>query len=145
MAQICLEIPDELLQRLNQSGCDPNEFLQARLLELSTTIDRIPLDQKFTELAAQWRQETRHLSLMSDIVMNTAYQKIIGMGTPVVGLILQDLKRQPDHWFWALRSITGENPVEPNDDLRSVVDHRGRVGQMADAWLEWGRQNGYQC
>jgi hypothetical protein len=136
MAQICLEIPDELLQRLNQSGCNPNEFFQARLLELSTSIDPIPLDQKFTALAAQWRQETRHLSLMSDIVMNTAYQKIIGMGTPVVGLILQDLKRQPDHWFWALRSITGENPVEPND--------RGQVGQMADVWLEWGRQNGYQ-
>ena len=74
---------------------------------------------------------------MSDIVINTAYQKIIGMGTPVVGLILQDLKRQPDHWFWALRSITGENPVEPSN--------RGRVGEMATAWLEWGRQNGYQC
>ena len=97
----------------------------------------VPLDQKFANLAAQWRQETRHLSLMSDIVINMAYQKIIGMGTPVVELILQDLKRQPDHWFWALRSITGENPVEPND--------RGRVGQMAEAWLEWGRQNGYQC
>ena len=65
----------------------------------------VPLDQKFANLAAQWRQETRHLSLISDIVMNMAYQKIIGMGTPVVELILQDLKRQPDHWFWALRSI----------------------------------------
>ena len=137
MAQICLEIPDELLQRLNQSGYSPSEFFQARLLELSISMNPVPLDQKFANLAAQWRQETRHLSLMSDIVMNTAYQKIIGMGTPVVGLILQDLKRQPDHWFWALRSITGENPVEPND--------RGRVGQMAEAWLEWGRQNGYQC
>jgi hypothetical protein len=28
------------------------------------------------------------------------------------GLILQDLKQQPDHWSWALRSITGENPVD---------------------------------
>jgi len=137
MAQICLEVSDELLERLNQNGYNPNEFFQARLVELSTSINAVPLDQKFVDLAAQWRHETRHLSLMSDIVINTAYQKIIGMGTPVVGLILQDLKRQPDHWFWALRSITGENPVEPSN--------RGRVGEMATAWLEWGRQNGYQC
>jgi hypothetical protein len=27
-------------------------------------------------------------------------------------LILQDLEQQPDHWFWVLRSITGENPVD---------------------------------
>ncbi len=137
MAQICLEVPDELLQRLNQSGYNPNEFFQARLLELSTSMNDVPLEQKFMDLSSQWRHETRHLSLMNDIVMNTAYQKIIGMGRPVVGLILQDLKRQPDHWFWALRSITGENPVEPS--------HRGRVTAMAMAWLEWGRRNGYQC
>lgn len=77
------------------------------------------------------------MSLMSDVVMNKAYQQIIGMGAPVVELILQDLKREPDHWFWALRSITGENPVEEGD--------RGRVGKMAEAWLEWGRRNGYPC
>jgi hypothetical protein len=91
----------------------------------------------FERLAAQWRRETRHLSLMSDIVLNTAYQQIIGMGQPAIALILQDLKQQPDHWFWALRSITGENPIQPEE--------RGRVAKMAQAWLEWGRQHGYQC
>ncbi|MCX5962073.1 MAG: hypothetical protein NT070_02710 [Cyanobacteria bacterium] len=80
MAQICLEVSDELLERLNQNGYNPNEFFQARLVGLSTSINAVPLDQKFVDLAAQWRHETRHLSLMSDIVINTAYQKIIGMG-----------------------------------------------------------------
>jgi hypothetical protein len=94
-------------------------------------------EQRFADLAARWRRETGHMSVMSDVVMNTAYQQIIGMGTPVVGLILQDLKQEPDHWFWALRSITGENPVDQGD--------RGRVGKMAEAWLAWGRRNGYQC
>ncbi|MCZ2207875.1 hypothetical protein [Cylindrospermopsis raciborskii] len=134
MAQINLEVPDEILQRLAQAGLTPTEFLQARLLEVS---DESALAEKFQALAAQWRRETRYLSLMSDIVLNTAYQQIIGMGKPVVAMILQDLKQQPDHWFWALRSITGENPIRPED--------RGRVGQMAMAWLEWGRQHGYQC
>jgi hypothetical protein len=138
MAQISLEIPEELLEQLAKSGRSPAEVLQERLVELPTTWEEVSgLSQRFQQLAAQWRQETRHLSLMSDIVLNPAYQQIIGMGKPAVGLILQDLKQQPDHWFWALRSITGENPVSSGD--------RGRLPQMAEAWLVWGRANGYQC
>jgi hypothetical protein len=138
MAQISLEIPDELLQQLAQEGRMPVEVLQARLVELSGDWAAMPVfSQRFEMLAAQWRRETGHMSLMSDIVMHKAYQQIIGMGKPAIALILQDLKRQPDHWFWALRSITGENPIQPDD--------RGRVSQMAEAWLEWGRQHGYQC
>ncbi len=138
MARISVEIPDELLNYLAARGKTPTEFLQERLLEISEPL--VPSSEavlKFQALAAQWRRETRHCSLISDIVLNTAYQQIIGMGRPVVGLILQDLRQQPDHWFWALRSITGENPIQPDD--------RGRLPQMASAWLEWGRRNGYPC
>jgi hypothetical protein len=142
MARISLEIPDELLQQLAQSGRPPTEVLQEvlqeRLLEVSSALEASPMVvRKFQRLAAQWRRETQHLSLVSDIVLNTAYQQIIGMGSPVVGLILQDLQQKSDHWLWALRSITGENPIQP--------DHRGRLAEMAEAWLEWGRQHGYQC
>lgn len=138
MAQIRLEISDELLQRLTQSGQTPAELFQERMLEVAGDLgDRSELVQRFQGLAAQWRRETRHLSLMSDIVLNTAYQQIIGMGKPAIALILQDLQREPDHWFWALRSITGENPIQPED--------RGYMAQMAEAWLAWGRQHGYQC
>jgi len=134
MAQISLDIPDDLLQQLSQSGESPADFLQERLRELSLSSVSA---QKFQALAERWRQETRHLPLMSDIVLNSAYQQIIGMGAVAVPLILRDLKQQPDHWFWALRSITGENPIQPED--------RGRVAKMAEAWLVWGRQHGYQC
>jgi hypothetical protein len=136
MAQVSLEIPDELLQQFVQAGKTPAEVLRlvAASGEWQTSID---LSQRFEALAAQWRRETRHLSLMSDIVLNSAYQQIIGMGKPAIALILEDLKQQPDHWFWALRSITGENPIQPDD--------RGRIARMAEAWLEWGKQHGYQC
>ena len=137
MAQISLEIPDELLQQLTQGGRNPAEILQEQLLNLAEDFGISSLSQQFEQLAAQWRQETGHLSLMNDIVLNRAYQQIIGMGKPAIVLILQDLKKQPDHWFWALRSITGENPIQPDD--------RGRLSQMTEAWLEWGRQHGYQC
>jgi hypothetical protein len=51
-------------------------------------------------------------------------------------LIFRELEREPDHWFWALQSITGENPVS--------VDRQGNINQMAAAWLEWGKAHGYR-
>jgi hypothetical protein len=62
------------------------------------------------------------------------YQRIIGMGAPVVPLILEELRREPDQWFWALEAITGENPVPAGS--------AGKVREMAAAWLEWGKRHG---
>ena len=137
MAQISLEISDELLQQLTQTGRTPTEVLQEQLANFSVELNTSALSHQFEQLATQWRRETGHLSMMNDIVLNRSYQQIIGMGKPAIALILQDLKKEPDHWFWALRSITGENPIQPDD--------RGRLQKMAEAWLEWGRQHGYQC
>jgi hypothetical protein len=61
--------------------------------------------------------------------------KIIGMGTAAVPLILEELSREPDQWFWALECITEANPV-PREDA-------GRVMAMADAWIRWGAERGY--
>jgi hypothetical protein len=69
------------------------------------------------------------------MAMHPAYQQIIGMGTPAVPLILAELKRGVDHWFWALRAITRENPVPP--------ESLGDMDAMAAAWLAWGRMKGY--
>lgn len=143
MARINLDIPDELLEQLTEDGASLSAFFQERLLALSTELststssEPSPLARKFQTLASQWKQETKHLSLISDIVLNKAYQQIIGMGKPAVPLLLKALKEQPDHWFWALRSITGENPISPAD--------RGRLPKMAEAWLQWGKEHGYQC
>lgn len=143
MTQISINVPDGLFQQLANDGEDPAVFFQERLLSVAANSVAAKstvtpsLAQKFQTLAAQWRQETRHLSLMSDIVLNTAYQQIVGMGMPAIPLLLKELQERPDHWFWALRSITGENPILPDD--------RGRVTKMAKAWLQWGKDHGYQC
>jgi hypothetical protein len=65
------------------------------------------------------------------MAMLEPYQRIIGMGPAVVPLILEELEREPGHWFWALESITEQNPVPP--------ESAGKVGQMAEAWTRWGR------
>ncbi|HEX5726343.1 MAG TPA: hypothetical protein VFX98_12800 [Longimicrobiaceae bacterium] len=92
------------------------------------------LRERFARLAAQWREETDHLSSVTPMVLHPAYQRIIGMGPAAVPLILEDLARTSDHWFWALQAITGENPVAPADS--------GQVPRMAAAWLAWGRERG---
>jgi hypothetical protein len=89
---------------------------------------------RFTRLAAEWKQQSRFLSNTAQMAMLTPYQRIIGMGPSVVPFILEELRREPDQWFWALESITEENPV-PREAL-------GSVPQMTAAWLEWGQQRG---
>lgn len=74
------------------------------------------------------------LSSSTEKVMHPAYQRIIGLGPAVIPLVLRDLEQQGGHWFWALRALTGENPVKPED--------AGQVRKMTESWLEWGRQRG---
>ncbi|MBI4594951.1 MAG: hypothetical protein HY730_01060 [Candidatus Tectomicrobia bacterium] len=90
---------------------------------------------KFDELKTEWQMETAHLSSITEIALNYAYQQIIGMGNMAIPYILTELKKQPDHWFWALKSITGEDPVKPED--------RGHMQKMTEAWLCWGKGRGY--
>jgi hypothetical protein len=97
---------------------------------------KLELEAEFNTLAEEWRAETRMLSLVTQKSMHSAYQRIIGMGKPVVPLILRDLEQKPDHWFWALRAITGDNPVKS--------EQCGRMKLMAQAWIQWGKEQGYE-
>ena len=94
--------------------------------------DQINFETRFMALVATWKANTRNLSSITEAAMHPAYQEIIGMGIRAVPLILRELERQLDHWFWALRAITGENPVP--------LEHRGRMEQMRQAWMQWGRE-----
>jgi hypothetical protein len=93
------------------------------------------LEPTFVELAEQWRRETGMHSSVSRMVTHPAYLSIIGLGPPVVPLLLRALQQQPEHWFVALRAITRESPVPPED--------AGNIGKMTTAWLEWGRRHGF--
>ena len=57
------------------------------------------------------------------------------MGPDVVPLLIRDLAERPTHWFWALKAITGIDPVAPAD--------RGNVRKMTKAWLNWGKEQGH--
>ena len=84
------------------------------------------LEERFRQLAAQWKQESLFLSSTTAMADLPSYQKIIALGPPVVPLLLRELERDPDHWFWALKVLTGANPVP--------ADQRGDVRERASAY-----------
>ena len=88
--------------------------------------------ERFRELLRHWKADVGPLSSATEMAMHPAYQQSIGLGRDAVPLLLRELQREPDHWFWALKAITGVDPVEPIQ--------RGRVKEMAGAWLRWGKE-----
>jgi len=91
------------------------------------------LSRVFHQLADKWYGETKFTSSGTELVLHPAYQRIIGLGPAVLPLILGELQEHPSHWFWALQSVSGEDPAP------SGADFDGR----RQAWLEWGRLKGY--
>src|SRR5438067_557852 len=91
--------------------------------------------ERFRRLAQEWKERSRFLSNTAQMAMLPPYQRIIGIGEPAVPLILEELEREPDQWFWALEMITEQNPVPP--------EAAGKVRLMAQAWIEWGKKQGY--
>ncbi len=89
---------------------------------------------RFERLAAEWKTKSRHLSNTAQMAMLDAYQRIIGMGWAAVPFILEKLQQEPDQWFWALEKITDDNPVP--------TEAAGKVRQMAEAWVAWGKERG---
>lgn len=92
------------------------------------------VEEQFTLLARRWEDATAHLSSSTALFMHPAYQHIIGLGRAALPSLLRDLAATGNHWFWALRAISGENPV-PRED-------QGDVDRMTNAWLAWGMANG---
>ena len=93
----------------------------------------LPLELEFALLAEEWKRETILLSAVDMITSHQAYKRIIGMGWPVVPLILQDLESDPALWFEGLTAITDAQPIPR--------EHAGDLKAMANDWIEWGKQN----
>ena len=98
------------------------------------TAASVEIGDLFDKLKTEWKSKTRYLSNSAQMATVWSYQQIIGLGRPALPLILQELERETDHWFWALEAISGENPVP--------ADQAGQIESMAKAWIHWGRKQG---
>ena len=153
MKELTVELPEDVYTRAKRRAAQHGNTLSGEIVELvkrfgeagNGDVDHSPRasplerdkdsQERFRDLARQWKEATAFTSSTTEMVMHPAYQQIIGMGSAALPLIFAALRRQPDHWFWALRAITGEDPVTPDD--------RGKVQRMTDAWLEWAQRQGY--
>ena len=102
---------------------------------LSTFTIPSHIHAEFERLVGEWYRRRPFGVDIDRMVAHPAYQHIIALGRRVVPLILRELENKPSHWFWALHSITGANPVTPSD--------QGNLVGMSAAWISWGRQNGF--
>jgi len=112
-------------------GVEPGEFL--RLFGLGKAG---ALHEKFTRLAAQWKEETSHLSNLQQRMRHPAHQEILAMGRAAIPLLIRELVNDPDDWFCALEELTGGgNPIPE--------EFYGDFERMTEAWIQWGRDKGY--
>jgi hypothetical protein len=93
-------------------------------------------EEKFNRLRDEWKKQRGHEPSTIKAILLPPYQKIIGMGSYAIPLLLQELSQQPDNWFWALMAITENDPV--------TEEIRGDGTAMAQAWLKWGEERGYK-
>jgi len=123
-----LTISDELYSRLEAVARQRGLSDVQQLLE--TWQEPEADSARFQSLVQRWKRETAHVSNIGKKALHPAYQEIIGMGNAAIPLLLAEMRREPDDWFWALRAITGADPVP--------AESRGNVQEMSDAWLRWG-------
>jgi hypothetical protein len=109
---------------------DPDEAFKG-IRDLITSSE---LEKSFEKHVKAWKKATLVLSSLTEIVLNQDYQAIIGMGKPAICFILERLNDptiELEHWDWALRALTGANPVDDAD--------AGDLKKITEAWLSWGR------
>ncbi len=124
------DVYDRFKVLLDQAAAGANGAPSANLRAESPT-----LEETFRALADQWREETGMLSSMSKKLAHPAYQKIIALGEPAVPLILRELRDRPGFWFEALKAITRQSPVPP--------DERTDPRRVRERWLNWGKEKRY--
>ena len=95
------------------------------------------IELQVTHLLSRWRDETASLSSSTAITGHAAYLELIALGTAALPFLFRDLEQTGDgHLSKALTAITGVHPIP--------TEERGQIRKIAETWLRWARENGYQ-
>lgn len=91
------------------------------------------LENRFNEMAKKWKIETGLYSITKDKV-NETYLDLIAMGKEILPFIFADLQKPTGtaHWHMALKAITQENPIAPED-----IGNNKRIKLK---WVEWAKR-----
>lgn len=90
--------------------------------------DKDDLRETFERLKRAWVEKSEHMSVVADMVLLDEYLEIIGLGPRVIPLIIETLRNEGGHWFFALKALAGG--VDHAAGAKTVKEGRKR-------WIEW--------
>lgn len=95
------------------------------------------LANRFNALAELCEVETGGYSDTGRMIAHPAYNEVfqLGLDYPLIPLLLQRIKTQPHPWYHLLQTFAHENPAKDATP--------GKIQEIVNCWLEWGRQNGH--
>ena len=116
---------------------DAGSSAPQELAVLTTILSRRhQMKERFEQLVVEWREQRNPYSSDPASPANCpAYLKIIAMGAEAIPLVLNELRKRPDHWFIALEALTDADPIK--------IEHQGDFSKMVGDWLDWGGRNGF--
>jgi len=108
---------------------DAIEFVPVQDEQLISEMHKEWLKREFEIYKEKWEEDTMFSSSTTEMINHPAYKQIIGFGKEVVPYLLKDMAKTGNHWFEALQSITGANPIQHG--------HRGKIQLMIADWMQW--------
>lgn len=91
------------------------------------------IENKFNALADAWKFD--HLGRSVTDYKHFAHLQIIGIGPDAIPFLLRRIVNGESKWVYALKCIASEQ-VEPQEAY-------GDASKVLEAWVAWGRRNGY--
>ena len=104
------------------------------------------LEETFSELSKQWIKETAFHSNDYFIVNHPAYQQIVALGEAALPLIFREMEKGETavHWPHVLSAVTGSDPTPSPGRSPSPGWVALDIRAIHEAWLQRGREQGYQ-
>lgn len=92
------------------------------------------LRANFEAKTREWFEDTQWQSSIASMCAHHQFNNLVGMGEPILPLILEKMAAGDlhVHWFPLLKTISREDPVP--------LHARGFITEMANSWLSWGKQ-----
>ena len=106
---------------------------QGVIVRLPSRAGSAELRREFDELVRRWEMDTSALSSLTKIYAHPAYQRIMAMGAQGIPFVLNELRKNKGHWFYALKFMAGQDVSEGMTDFEDAKA----------AWLQWGYTNNY--
>ena len=102
------------------------------------------LEATFNVLADKLEGQAEYFSFIGQMADHLAHQQIVEMGEEAVPLILRRIEQRGGLWYRALESITGMPSPDGITRFADVGGYTVDVKKVNSAWLQWGREQGYQ-